>query len=43
MNKIKNTTNYLDPEIKKKAKQKAKEMLGKENLSAFITYLINKI
>ncbi|MEY5042429.1 MAG: hypothetical protein RLZZ414_1993 [Bacteroidota bacterium] len=34
---------YLDEEMKKKAKQKSKEILGKENLSALITYLINKL
>lgn len=37
------TTVYLSEQTKKKAKKKAKEILGKENLSALITYLINKL
>ena len=37
------TTIYIDPVIKKKAKEKSKEILGKDNLSALITYLINKL
>lgn len=39
----KRTLIYIDPEMKKKGKQKAKEILGQENLSALITYLINKL
>ena len=34
---------YIDPKMKEKGKQKSKEILGQENLSALITYLINKL